>query len=115
MERMGVGVVVNFKKQLLPSNADAGDIVRVFNQQQTSLDGIFSDMAGQPQFVRLTSITLATGANLIPTTLGRRLSGWIPTRVRSAATVSDDQDNNTNPAYLKLVASAPVVVDLLLF
>jgi len=44
------------------------------------------------------------------------LTGWNPTRIRASATIFDTQDSNQTPQLtLNLVASANVVVDLLVF
>lgn len=64
----------------------------------------------------LKSISLATGANVINHTLGRKLQGWIIVRQRASAAVYDTQDSNQTPNLtLQLTASAPVVVDLAVF
>lgn len=64
----------------------------------------------------LQSVSLVSGANTINHKLGRKLQGWIPVRVRSAATFFDTQDSNPMPALtLTLTASAAVVVDLYVF
>jgi hypothetical protein len=44
------------------------------------------------------------------------LNGWIPTRVRSAATFYDTQDSNPTPDLtLVLYASAACTIDLAVF
>ena len=64
----------------------------------------------------LKQISLTAGPNTINHKLGRKLSGWKTTRVRSAVTLYDDQDSNQAPQLtLILVASAPCVVDLEVF
>lgn len=64
----------------------------------------------------LKNVSLVAGYNTISHRLGRKLEGWILTRLRASATIYDDQDNNPNPQLtLILIASAPVVVDLELF
>jgi hypothetical protein len=64
----------------------------------------------------LKNISLVAGSNVIPHLLGRKLVGWIPTRVRASATLYDTQDASQTPQLtLTLVASAPVVVDLAVF
>lgn len=66
--------------------------------------------------VLLKSVVLASGPNTINHTLGRKLQGWILTRVRSSATVYDTQDTNSQPTLtLQLTASAGVTVDLFVF
>jgi len=108
--------VTPFVKQPLSSNANASVIVRVVNALQSNLASIFKSFQGPVlNAVSLPSVSLITGANLIPTQLGRAVTGWWITRQRSAATIYDTQDTNTNPQYLRLVSSAPVVVDLMVF
>lgn len=66
--------------------------------------------------VQLKNIILVTGSNVINHLLGKKLQGWIPTRIRSSATFYDQQDTNQTPQLtLVLVASAPSVVDILVF
>lgn len=64
----------------------------------------------------LTNQTLSIGLNSINHGLGRNLNGWIPVRVRAAATFFDSQDSNQTPTLtLALNSSAAVVVDLYVF
>lgn len=64
----------------------------------------------------LKNVSLVTGTNVINHKLGRTLQGWNPVRVRANATIYDQQDTNQTPQLtLILVASAPVVVDLVVF
>lgn len=64
----------------------------------------------------LPSVSLVAGTNVINHRLGRKLTGWIITRLRAAATVSDTQDSNPNPQQtLYLTSSINVVVDLFVF
>jgi hypothetical protein len=64
----------------------------------------------------LSNIQLSTGTNVINHKLGRKLRGWIPTRIRAAALIFDDQDSNQHPELtLILVSSAPCVIDLEVF
>lgn len=64
----------------------------------------------------LKNVSLVAGVNVINHKLSRPLVGWNPTRVRASATIYDQQDSNQTPQLtLILVASAPVVVDLLVF
>ena len=64
----------------------------------------------------LSNVSLVAGKNVINHRLGQPLTGWIPTRVRSAATFYDDQSNNQTPQLtLILYASAACVVDLAVF
>lgn len=65
---------------------------------------------------RLQNVSLAAGSNTINHLLGRPLQGWYTTRVRASATIYDTQDSNIMPNLtLVLVASAPVVIDLVVF
>lgn len=65
----------------------------------------------------LKSIPLVSGANVINHKLGRDLQGWYVTRMRSVAiSIYDTQDSNQMPDLtLNLNASAPCVVDLVVF
>lgn len=65
----------------------------------------------------LTSISLVTGSNTINHLLGRKLQGWFPVRIRDQnTTFYDQQSSNTMPQLtLKIVSSANVVVDLMVF
>jgi hypothetical protein len=92
--------------------------IRELSMLQTSWTSQLNPLLADPflQGVLLSSVSLASGANTINTTLGRALKGWVLTRVRASATVYDTQDSNTNPSQtLLLTASAPVVVDLYVF
>lgn len=60
--------------------------------------------------------SLITGTNVINHKLGRVLQGWYPSRLRASATLYDTQDTNQTPQLtLVLVASAPVVADIVVF
>lgn len=64
----------------------------------------------------LKNVSLVAGSNTINHRLGRALQGWNSVRIRAAATLYDQQDTNQTPQLtLVLVASAPVVVDLVVF
>jgi hypothetical protein len=64
----------------------------------------------------LKNISLVTGANVVNHKLGANLQGWYCSRIRAAASIYDTQDTNQTPQLtLNLVASAPVVVDLVVF
>lgn len=64
----------------------------------------------------LSNVVLTTGSNTVNHKLGRKLQGWVITRIRSNATVYDTQDlNNTPQLNLLLTASGNVTVDLLVF
>lgn len=64
----------------------------------------------------LTSVSVGTAATQVSHKLGRKLIGWAPVRVRANAVVWDEQDAETNPElFVRLRASAAVVVDLLVF
>lgn len=110
--------MVSFVKHLLSSNASVGDCVRVLNQYASNLADIFASAAQDPQVggVLLRGVSLKSGSNQVAHTLGKTLTGWELTRVRASATVYDTQDTQPLPStYLTLVASAPVVVDILVF
>lgn len=64
----------------------------------------------------LKNVQLSTGVNSIPHLLGVELQGWFIVRQRAAASIYDTQDQNQMPQLtLKLVSSAPVSVDLVVF
>lgn len=66
--------------------------------------------------VILSNISLSTGSNTINHTLGRKLQGWIITRLSASCQLYDTQATNPMPALtLQLVASAPTIVNLLVF
>ncbi len=64
----------------------------------------------------LKNVSVVAGSNVINHKLGRKLQGWIPTRLRMNVTLYDTQDSNQTPQLtLVLVASAPGVIDLAVF
>lgn len=68
------------------------------------------------QGLLLQNVVLASGANVINHKLGRKLIGWIPTRVRASATFYDTQDANQMPELtLNITSSAAVTIDLMVF
>ena len=110
--------MIAFIKQQLASSPKLEDVARVLNNLSANLSDIFDGVSADPQIngILLPGISLASGSNQIAHTLGKRLIGWQITRQRASATVYDAQDSQPLPStYLTLVASAPVVVDLLVF
>lgn len=68
------------------------------------------------QGILLKNVTLVAGDNTVNHKLGRKLQGWVLSRVRAAATIYDKQDSNQMPALtLVLNTDADVVVDLYVF
>lgn len=66
--------------------------------------------------VLLKNVVLVTGPNSINHKLGRKLQGWVMTRVRAAATFYDTQDANPNPQLsLLLTSSSNITVDVYVF
>ena len=64
----------------------------------------------------LQNVALVSGTNVINHKLGRKLQGWYTSRIRANATIYDNQDGNQTPQLtLVLIASADVVVDLVVF
>ncbi len=64
----------------------------------------------------LPNVSLVSGLNTINTGLGRALTGWRIIRINAAATIYDQQSQNTTPALtLLLNSSAPCVVSLEVF
>lgn len=84
------------------------------NRWAAILDPILSNPTNNSSILK--SVSLVTGANVVNHKLGQPLQGWIISRIRAAATIYDTQDTNQTPQLtLNLVASAPVVVDLVVF
>lgn len=78
------------------------------------IDPIISNPANQSLLLK--NVVLVTGTNTINHKLGRKLQGWVVVRLRAAATIYDDQDNNIMPQLtLTLVSSAPVTADIEVF
>lgn len=66
--------------------------------------------------ILLEGIVLSSGANVVNHKLGRKLKGWVVTRLRASATIYDTQDTNQRPELtLNLTASAAVTVDIFVF
>lgn len=64
----------------------------------------------------LKNISLLAGNNVVNHRLGQNLQGWSIVRQRASGTVYDSQDSNQTPQLtLVLIASAPMVVDLMVF
>lgn len=79
-----------------------------------ALDPIIANPMTNPSILK--NVSLVAGTNVIDHKLGRRLQGWNSVRVRSAASIFDQQDSNQTPQLtLILVSSADVVVDLMVF
>jgi hypothetical protein len=88
------------------------------DQMQTKwaaeIDPVLKNPATNP--ILLQGVVLAAGTNLVDHRLGKKLIGWQIVRIRAAATIYDTQDTNPHPdRTLRLVSSAPVTVDLLVF
>lgn len=100
------------------ANTTLLSVIRVLNTVQTQLNTIFTSLTKKVQLdsILLQKVQLQMGSNQVQTTLGRTLTGWTITRQRSAASIYDQQDQNTIPGtYLVLISSAPVSVDILVF
>jgi hypothetical protein len=85
---------------------------------QTKWGAILDPVLGNPslQCRILSNVSLVAGSNTINHGLGKNLQGWRIVRQRSAASVYDNQDNNSKPDLtLILVSSAAVVVNLEVF
>lgn len=66
--------------------------------------------------IQLKSVQLASGTNVINHKLGRKLQGYLITRLRSSATIFDTQDANSTPQLtLQLTSSASALVDIYVF
>jgi hypothetical protein len=98
----------------LPNINNDASLALILQRWQTILNPIVDAPTSKPSILK--SVSLASGSNTINHLLGRSLQGWAIVRQRAAATVYDTQDANPTPALtLNLTASAPVVVDLLVF
>lgn len=106
-----------FKKLYLSIKqvADPDTLLNIFNQLQGNIEQSFQPLNKiQNDSTILPSIQLVAGqVNVVNHTLGRKLLGWDPSRVRSQATIWDDQDNNPLPGLtLWLYTDTDVTVDL---
>lgn len=100
------------------SDTKVASVVRAFNTLIDNLQQIFTSLTKKVQLdsVLLPSISLSTGSNTIPHTLGRTLTGWKITRIDAAAIVYDMQTANTDPqTYLVLFTSGPATVSIEVF
>ena len=112
--------IPQFTPQVVSENTTTTvqQLVRVLNKLSANLDQIFTYLKTKNQLdtIQLTNISLIVGTNQIPHTLGKTLTGWYITRLRSYANIYDTQDNNSNKkTYLQLVSDAETVVDILVF
>lgn len=85
---------------------------------QTNWASILNPIVDNPALksIILKNISLIAGSNTINHKLGRKLQGYTLVRTRAASTIYDTQDDNQRPELtLLLTASAPVVVDILVF
>lgn len=88
------------------------------DQMESRWASILEPLLSRPQnhSTILKNVALSAGVNVINHKLGRRLEGWKTSRVRAAATLYDQQDDNMTPHLtLVLVASADVVADIEVF
>ena len=91
---------------------------RILNMIQDNIANIVEPIASSPILdnVILEKVSLKTGSNSVVHKLNRKVIGWFIIRQRSAGTVYDTQDTNPDPQiYLRLTASANIVVDLYIF
>lgn len=65
----------------------------------------------------LLNVSLTSGNNVVNHKLGRKLQGWMISRIRNNyAEIYDTQDGNSTPALtLNLNSSVDVVVDIVVF
>ena len=91
---------------------------RVLNMIQDNVSNILDPYSSKEilQGQILQNVALISGANNVVHKLSRPLIGWFIVRQRSAGTVYDTQDTNTQPSlFLTLVASANMSVDIYVF
>lgn len=66
--------------------------------------------------ILLKNVELISGATVVNHKLGRKLQGWLVTRLRNNVVVFDSQDANPNPALtLVLNSTGATTVDLYVF
>jgi len=85
---------------------------------QSAWTNILNPLVDNPvnKGVLLKSVQLSVGSNVINHKLGRKLQGWVLTRVRASSVVHDTQESNSSPELtLWLTSSAAVVVDIYVF
>lgn len=102
----------------LAESSSASAIASAFNALVSNLQSIFTYLLGRVQLdsVILKGVSLSTGDNVVPHTLGRTLTGWSVVRLDAAVAVWDAQLTSPDPAtYLILVASGPCTVSLEVF
>lgn len=88
--------------------------IQMENTWASIIEPVLNSPMARP--VHLKNVSLAAGSNTVNHRLGRKLVGWISTRLRANVTVYDTQDSNPNPQLtLTLEASGPVVIDLVVF
>lgn len=91
---------------------------RIINMIQDNVANILEPLSNIPlnSGQILQSVRLVSGSNNVPHKLERKPLGWFIVRQRSAGTVYDTQDTNPNPqTFLRLQASATIIVDLFVF
>jgi len=96
------------------TNTQDADLSKVQRDLVRTLNPVFSTpiLGGN----LLTNQSLVTGLNTINHGLGRNLNGWIPVRIRAAATFFDSQESNKTPQLtLDLNSSANCVADIYVF
>src|SRR5580693_6773216 len=81
-------------------------VVRAFNALVTSLQSIFTSLLGKVQLdsVILQNVSLVSGSNTIPHTLGRTLTGWSVIRIDSLSGIFETPSPDPS-TYLVLFAS----------
>lgn len=78
------------------------------------LNPILASLLSQGQLLR--NVDLINGDTEVNHKLGRKLIGWVLTRVRGAAQIYDNQDTNSmSQLTLSLTSDADVTVDLWVF
>lgn len=93
---------------------DDKDISLLQTGWATQLNPVISNPLVNGQLLK--NVSLSTGSNTINHKLGRKLQGWVLTRLRGSASLFDTQDSNANPALTLLITSSSnVSVDIYVF
>lgn len=94
--------------------SDSDELTSMQTRWASQLNPLLANPLTAGRLIR--NVELSTGANTINHGLGRKLQGWVLTRLRAAAQIYDMQDSSIIPNLtLTLVSDANVAVDLWVF
>jgi hypothetical protein len=98
------------------SKVTSGD--RIIDQIQSNIAAALNPILAKA-FINgqiLSRLSLASGSNSVPHSLGQNVTGFVVIRQRGPASIYDTQDSNASPSKtLNLNSSAAVSVDLYVF